>query len=234
MTKPSQPSLRTSSGRNRSRIGSRTVARSSTSATRRSTRSRRRTSPISRASGASISGRRWLGSTPARLSRSSTTASPTSRPAPATFSRWTSRAARRSGSTKASSSTRSRPCAAAGRVAVSRSAMVVSSSASWTASSSHWTRARVRRSGPRAVGDWRNGETITSAPLYYDGLVITGLSGGEFGIRGSVTALRRRHRQGGLALLHDPRPGRDRSRDVAEGQRLLEARGRSGLADAGR
>jgi quinohemoprotein ethanol dehydrogenase len=38
------------------------------------------------------------------------------------------------------------------------------------------------------VGDWRKGETITSAPLYYEGLVITGLSGGEFGIRGSVTA----------------------------------------------
>jgi quinohemoprotein ethanol dehydrogenase len=39
-----------------------------------------------------------------------------------------------------------------------------------------------------AVGDRRNGETITSAPLYYDGLVITGISGGEFGVRGSVTA----------------------------------------------
>jgi quinohemoprotein ethanol dehydrogenase len=38
------------------------------------------------------------------------------------------------------------------------------------------------------VGDWRKGETITSAPLYYEGLVITGLSGGEFGVRGSVTA----------------------------------------------
>jgi quinohemoprotein ethanol dehydrogenase len=38
------------------------------------------------------------------------------------------------------------------------------------------------------VGDWRKGETITSAPLYYDGLVVTGLSGGEFGVRGSVTA----------------------------------------------
>jgi quinohemoprotein ethanol dehydrogenase len=38
------------------------------------------------------------------------------------------------------------------------------------------------------VGDWRKGETITSAALYYDGLVITGLSGGEFGVRGSVTA----------------------------------------------
>jgi quinohemoprotein ethanol dehydrogenase len=39
-----------------------------------------------------------------------------------------------------------------------------------------------------AVGDWRNGETITSAALYYDGLVITGVSGGEFGVRGRVVA----------------------------------------------
>jgi quinohemoprotein ethanol dehydrogenase len=39
-----------------------------------------------------------------------------------------------------------------------------------------------------AVGDWRNGETITSAALYYDGLVITGVSGGEFGVRGRVMA----------------------------------------------
>jgi quinohemoprotein ethanol dehydrogenase len=39
-----------------------------------------------------------------------------------------------------------------------------------------------------AVGDWRNGETITNAPLYFDGMVITGLSGGEFEIRGRVQA----------------------------------------------
>jgi alcohol dehydrogenase (cytochrome c) len=35
---------------------------------------------------------------------------------------------------------------------------------------------------------WQDGGTITSAPLYYDGLVVTGISGGEFGIRGRVTA----------------------------------------------
>jgi quinohemoprotein ethanol dehydrogenase len=39
------------------------------------------------------------------------------------------------------------------------------------------------------VGRWQKGETITSAPLYYDGLVITGISGGEYGIRGRLTAL---------------------------------------------
>ncbi len=35
---------------------------------------------------------------------------------------------------------------------------------------------------------WQNGYTITSAPLYYDGLVITGFAGGERGIRGRVKA----------------------------------------------
>ena len=35
---------------------------------------------------------------------------------------------------------------------------------------------------------WQEGFTITSAPLYYDGLVITGFAGGEYGIRGRVKA----------------------------------------------
>ncbi|HET7513559.1 MAG TPA: PQQ-binding-like beta-propeller repeat protein, partial [Gaiella sp.] len=39
-----------------------------------------------------------------------------------------------------------------------------------------------------AVGDWRKGYTITAAPLYYDGMVVTGVSGGEFSIRGRVQA----------------------------------------------
>jgi alcohol dehydrogenase (cytochrome c) len=38
------------------------------------------------------------------------------------------------------------------------------------------------------VGSWRKGFTITAAPLYYEGLVITGVSGGEFSIRGRVQA----------------------------------------------
>lgn len=40
-----------------------------------------------------------------------------------------------------------------------------------------------------AIGRWQNGETITNAPLYYNGRVYTGLSGGEFGIRGRLTAV---------------------------------------------
>ena len=36
--------------------------------------------------------------------------------------------------------------------------------------------------------DWQKGFSITSAPLYYDGLVVTGFSGGEMGVRGRVKA----------------------------------------------
>jgi alcohol dehydrogenase (cytochrome c) len=36
---------------------------------------------------------------------------------------------------------------------------------------------------------WENGYTITAAPLYYDGRVYSGISGGEFKIRGRLTAL---------------------------------------------
>src|SRR5437870_10616711 len=39
------------------------------------------------------------------------------------------------------------------------------------------------------IGTWENGYTITSAPLYYEGLVYSGVSGGEFGVRGRLTAL---------------------------------------------
>lgn len=36
--------------------------------------------------------------------------------------------------------------------------------------------------------DWQKGFSITSAPLYYDGLVVTGFSGGELGVRGRIKA----------------------------------------------
>src|SRR5918994_4474100 len=39
------------------------------------------------------------------------------------------------------------------------------------------------------VGAWQEGYTITAAPLYYDGLVYTGISGGEFSIRGRILAV---------------------------------------------
>jgi quinohemoprotein ethanol dehydrogenase len=40
-----------------------------------------------------------------------------------------------------------------------------------------------------AIEQWENGYTITSAPIYYDGTIYIGISGGEFGIRGRLTAL---------------------------------------------
>ena len=39
-----------------------------------------------------------------------------------------------------------------------------------------------------AAERWQDGFTITSAPLYYDGLIITGFAGAEFGLRGRVKA----------------------------------------------
>jgi alcohol dehydrogenase (cytochrome c) len=39
------------------------------------------------------------------------------------------------------------------------------------------------------IGRWQDGYTITSAPLYYNGVVYTGVSGGDMGARGKVTAL---------------------------------------------
>ena len=40
----------------------------------------------------------------------------------------------------------------------------------------------------KQAGDWRKGYTLTAAPLYVDGKVITGTAGGEFGTRGRVMA----------------------------------------------
>src|SRR5947199_7329978 len=36
--------------------------------------------------------------------------------------------------------------------------------------------------------DWHTGYGMTAAPLYFDGIVYTGITGGEFGIRGRLTA----------------------------------------------
>ncbi|WP_047982384.1 outer membrane protein assembly factor BamB family protein [Ornithinibacillus contaminans] len=38
------------------------------------------------------------------------------------------------------------------------------------------------------VAEWDKGYTITSAPLFYDGKVYTGIAGGEYGIRGFLAA----------------------------------------------
>jgi alcohol dehydrogenase (cytochrome c) len=52
---------------------------------------------------------------------------------------------------------------------------------------------------------WQEGFSITSAPLYFDGLVITGFAGGERGIRGRVKAFDAR--DGGLAWTFYTIPG---------------------------
>ena len=39
------------------------------------------------------------------------------------------------------------------------------------------------------IEDWRNGYGVTSAPLYFDGIVYSGNTGGEFGVRSRLTAL---------------------------------------------
>jgi quinohemoprotein ethanol dehydrogenase len=36
---------------------------------------------------------------------------------------------------------------------------------------------------------WQDGYGVTSAPLYYDGIVYSGITGGEYGVRGRLTAL---------------------------------------------
>src|ERR1700738_4273197 len=36
---------------------------------------------------------------------------------------------------------------------------------------------------------WQDGYSITSAPLYHDGIVYSGITGGEYGVRGRLTAL---------------------------------------------
>jgi len=39
------------------------------------------------------------------------------------------------------------------------------------------------------IEKYEDGYSITSAPLYYDGIVYSGISGGEYGVRGRLTAL---------------------------------------------
>jgi alcohol dehydrogenase (cytochrome c) len=41
----------------------------------------------------------------------------------------------------------------------------------------------------KQVDRWQDGYTITMAPLYFNGRVVVGLAGGEFGVRGRVEAL---------------------------------------------
>ena len=66
------------------------------------------------------------------------------------------------------------------------------------------------------VGDWREGYTITHAPLYFDGMVIVGVSGGEFKIRGRVQAYDARTGEQKWRFYTTPGPGQ-KGRESWEG-----------------
>ncbi len=61
------------------------------------------------------------------------------------------------------------------------------------------------------IEDWQNGYGVTSAPLYYDGIIYSGITGGEFGVRGRLTALDAKTGEDHVALVHASRPRRDRA-----------------------
>jgi quinohemoprotein ethanol dehydrogenase len=54
---------------------------------------------------------------------------------------------------------------------------------------------------------WQDGFSITSAPLYFDGLVITGFSGAEYGIRGRVRAFSAKNGEPKWTFYTIPGPG---------------------------
>ena len=52
---------------------------------------------------------------------------------------------------------------------------------------------------------WQDNFSITGAPLYVNGMVITGFAGADRGTRGRVKAYRREGRPARLDVLHDSR-----------------------------
>ena len=67
------------------------------------------------------------------------------------------------------------------------------------------------------VIDWKDGYSQTVAPLVADGVVITGISGAEYGIRGFIDGWDPRHRQASMADLHVAGPGRSRTARAGPG-----------------
>ena len=107
-------------------------------------------------------------------------ASTTSPPRRATSSRSTRRPERSSGGTRRPSTVASRRTRCRGSRA-SRSAAASSTSARSTATWSRSTRGRARSSGRSQEIPWQKGGHLASAPLYYNGMVIEGTSGGDQG-----------------------------------------------------
>ena len=58
----------------------------------------------------------------------------------------------------------------------------------------------------KKIADYKAGYSYTAAPLIVNGLVVTGNSGGEFGIVGEVQAARCRDRRDGLDPSGDRGP----------------------------
>ena len=58
------------------------------------------------------------------------------------------------------------------------------------------------------LANFRQGTTITSAPLYYNGRIYIGMSGGEYGIRGRLTALDATSGKEAWRFYTIPGPGR--------------------------
>jgi alcohol dehydrogenase (cytochrome c) len=79
----------------------------------------------------------------------------------------------------------------------------------------------------KTVADYQAGYSQTAAPLIVKGMVITGVSGGEFGAVGVVEA-RRQHRRAGVDAAGDRRPhghpARPAQRHDRQAQRHLAGR----------
>ncbi len=65
------------------------------------------------------------------------------------------------------------------------------------------------------LGRPQDGYGMTSSALYYDGMVIQGMSGGDWGARGFLAAFDAEGRARTVALLHHPAARRTRRRLVA-------------------
>ena len=124
--------------------------------------------------------------------------------------------------------------AAAGRAAASRSATARCSSGQLDAQAR-----RARSETGKVVWSmqaetWQEGFSITSAPLYYDGLVIVGFAGGERGSRGRVKAFDAKDGKLRWTFYTVPGPGELGHDTWPQRQRRVEVRRRARLADAGR
>jgi outer membrane protein assembly factor BamB len=83
------------------------------------------------------------------------------------------------------------------------------------------------------IEDWHNGYVVTSAPLYYDGIVYSGIAGGEFGVRGRLTALDAKTGKILWRWHTLPGPGRGRQRHLAGRHRSCDARRGNDMEYAG-